>query len=120
MSLSDSNTWGNSHAWDNAFADTERVVFWANTPLAIELNQEAIKDIRRVTVHKRHRRYNPCSVEFVAKDNYTFAAVELYHWQRGRVTGVGFAKRRPTDAYDKVRGFKIALKRAIEAAINGD
>lgn len=105
---------------DIAFADTEHVVFGANTVLARELSQEAIKDIRRVTINKRHRRYMPHTADFVAKDNYTFAAVELYHWQRGRVTGVGFAKRRPTDAYDKVRGFKIALKRAIEAAINGD
>lgn len=101
-----------------ATADTTYVNFASGSELANELLEDAEKDIRRVTRNKRHRRYTPSTAEFVTKGNYTFAAVALTHWKiAGPVTGVGFAKRRPTDKYDRTRGYKIALKRAIEAAI---
>lgn len=87
--------------------------------LAGDLYLEAEKDIRRVTLGKRHRRYEPNSVTFVTKDNFTEATIWVEHWKRGILSGTGFSKRRPTDPYDKLRGYKVAMKRAIEDAING-
>lgn len=101
-------------------SEHETLYFYSNINTAGDnLTKEAEKDVRRVTVGKRHRRYDPNSVTFVVKDNYTQATITLYHWKLGYVKGTGFSKRRPTDPYDKLRGYKVAMKRAIEDAING-
>lgn len=83
------------------------------------LRYTAVEDIRRATRSKRYRRYDPLAVDFVRKGNYTCAIVELVHEKLGVVRGVGFAKRRPSDKYDPLVGKYIAMRRAIEDAVNG-
>ena len=80
---------------------------------------EAQEDVRRATKNRRYRRYFPVAVDFIAKNNYTCAVIELAHSLKGSVSGVGFAKRRPTDKYNESIGRRIAMRRAIEDAVNG-
>lgn len=77
----------------------------------------AQEDVRRATKNRRYRRYIPVAVDFIAKNNYTCAVIELAHSLKGSVSGVGFAKRRPTDRYDEAIGLRIAMRRAIEDAV---
>lgn len=89
------------------------------TTIDSPLLPDALEDVRRATKHRRYRRYFPVAVDFIAKNNYTCAVIELAHLLKGSVSGVGFAKRRPTDKYDESIGRRIAMRRAIEDAVNG-
>ena len=108
------------HYWRKGNTVSERRVVnrvWLDDWDKIELRDVAIEDIRRVTRHKRYRHWHPVAVDFISKNNYTAAVIEIVHELKGTTKGVGFAKRRPTDKYDALVGQMIAMKRAIEDAL---
>jgi hypothetical protein len=109
------------HYWRKGNTVSKREVIkrvWLDQWDKIELRDVAIEDIRRATRHKRYRHWHPVAVDFISKNNYTAAVIEMVHALKGPVKGAGFAKRRPTDKYDALVGQRIAMKRAIEDAVN--
>lgn len=90
---------------------------WLDNWDKIGLREVAEEDIRRASRGKRYRRWHPVAIDFISKGNYTAAVVEMVHALKGTARGAGFAKRRPTDKYDPQVGQRIAMKRAIEDAL---
>jgi len=92
---------------------------WLDQWDKFQLREDAMEDIRRASRNKRYRRWHPVAVDFITKGSYTAAVIEMAHPLKGTATGAGFAKCRPTDKMNPHVGQRIAMKRAIEDAING-
>lgn len=85
------------------------------------LYEEACEYVRRIGRDKGwHYLPRVRSVLFVQRGHYTYAEVwvESPH-HVGELVGVGFSKSRPSDKYNPVIGKNIAMRRAIEDAVNG-
>lgn len=66
------------------------------------------KKVRQVVIN------NATDVEIVTDRNYTMVRIEYLGRQ-----AVGFAKRNPTDKYDRARGIQIARGRACAKLASG-